>query len=405
MQTIAPAVLDQQRSQNTVFTRGSLVAAIATLAIMILINTVPMRVAYDVGSQPAPISRLFDAERSTSMSYAYSRGESLILEPMIGIGTYEVRMRMGGPGGRDPLPTTITVGGEEVAIGEVSAMRVYRFLAPTDARGALAVIVRSTTIQPPGDTRRLGVLFDDLEIRSTGWTLPSMLTLVVAVVAFGSGWMTIALLSDRKAWSVALLVPVSIVTGGIAWLLRSQNESLELWLLTGMTMTAFGALVVRPPSWLVRRTLLAAALLVGVWRVALWIVAWAALHTSERLFPLAQHIVSSNDGKVRAPVTFMQVVSTAWSHWDSRLYLSIVTPGYQHPPEEYANMAFLPFYPLLIRALLPLTGGDAVLAGMIVAHCALIAAVLLFADVVAGDFGARVAYRAVATLLCFPTSF
>ena len=405
MQTIAPAVLDQQRSQNTVFTRGSLVAAIATLAIMILIHTVPMRVTYDIGSQPAPISRLFDAERSTSMSYAYSQGESLILEPMIGFGTYEVRVRMGGPGGRDPLPTTITVGGEEIAIGEVGAMRVYRFLAPADARGALAVIVRSATIQPPGDARRLGVLFDDLEIRSLGWMLPSLLSLGVALVMSGSAWIVVALLNDRKAWTVALLALASIVTVGVVWLLRSQSDSLELWLLAGMVLLAFGALVVRPPSWLVRRTMLAAALLVGVWRVALWIVAWAALHTSQRLFPLAQHIVSSTDGKVRAPVTFMQVVSTTWSHWDSRLYLSIVTPGYQHPPEEHANMAFLPFYPLLIRALLPLTGGDAVLAGIIVAHCALIAAVLLFADVVARDFGAQVAYRAVATLLCFPTSF
>ena len=111
---------------------------------------------------------------------------------MIGIGSYEVRVRMGGPGVRDPLPTTIIVGGEDIAIGEVGVMRVYRFLAPTDARGALAVIVKSAMVQPPGDSRRLGVLFDDLEIRSTGWTLPSMLTLVVAVVAFGSGWMTIA---------------------------------------------------------------------------------------------------------------------------------------------------------------------------------------------------------------------
>ena len=312
---------------------------------------------------------------------------------------------MGGPGVRDPLPTTIIVGGEDIAIGEVGVMRVYRFLAPADARGALAVIVRSATIQPPGDARRLGVLFDDLEIRSLGWTLPSMLTLVVAVVAFGSGWMTIALLSDRKAWSVALLAPVSILTGGIAWLLRSQNESLELWLLAGMTMTAFGALVVRPPSWLVRRTLLAAALLVGVWRVALWFIAWAALNTRDRLLPLAQHILNPTDVDIRLPVTFDQIVGTAWAQWDSRLYLSIVTLGYQHPPEEHANMAFLPFYPLLIRALLPLTGGDAVLAGMIVAHCALIAAVLLFADVVTRDFGAQVAYRAVATLLCFPTSF
>ena len=73
---------------------------------------------------------------------------------MIGIGSYEVRVRMGGPGGRDLLPTTIIVGGEEIAIGEVGVMRVYRFLAPTDARGALAVIVRSTTIQPPSASSR-----------------------------------------------------------------------------------------------------------------------------------------------------------------------------------------------------------------------------------------------------------
>ena len=72
---------------------------------------------------------------------------------MIGIGSYEVRVRMGGPGIRDPLPTTITVGGEEIAIGEVGVMRVYRFLAPTDARGALAVIVKSAMVQPPGDSR------------------------------------------------------------------------------------------------------------------------------------------------------------------------------------------------------------------------------------------------------------
>lgn len=398
-------MLDQQPSRNATFIGGSLVAAIATLAILFLIHTFPVRIAYDVGSQPAPISDLFDAEQSASMSYAYSQGQSLILEPMIGVGTYEVRVRMGGPGGRDPLPATITIGGEEIAIGTVGTARVYRVLASTDTHGALAVIVRSATVQPPGDTRRLGVLFDDLEISSIGRALPSTLTLIAALVMFGSGWMTVALISNRNAWRIALLAPVSIVTGGFAWLLRSRNDSLELWLLAGMVMIAFGALVVRPPSWLVRRTLLAAALLVGMWRVALWIVAWAALNTSDRLALLAQHVVSSIDSEVRAPVTFMQVVSTAWSHWDSRLYLSIVTHGYQHPPEEHANMAFLPLYPFLIRALLPLTGGDAVLAGMIVVHCALIAAVLLFADVVARDFGSQVAYRAVATLLCFPTSF
>ncbi len=398
-------MLDQRPSRNATFIGGSLVVAIATLAILFLIHTIPVRIAYDVGSQPAPISGLFDAEQRASMSYAYSQGESLILEPMIGFGTYEVRVRMGGLGGRDPLSTTITVGGEEASIGDVSAVRVYRFLVPTDACGALAVLMRSATVQPPGETRRLGALFDDLEIRSTGWTLPSVLTLVVALVAFGSGWMTVALISNRNTWRVALLAPVSIVTDGSAWLLRTQNDSLELWLLAGMAMIAFGTLVVRPPSWLVRRILLAATLLAGVWRIALWTVAWAALNTSDRLSVLARRVVSSIDSEVQVPVTFAQVVCTAWSHWDSRLYLSIVRLGYQHPPEEYANMAFLPFYPLLIRALLPLTGGDAVLAGMIVVHCALIAAVLLFADVVARDFGAQVAYRAVATLLCFPTSF
>ncbi|MGQ9892346.1 MAG: hypothetical protein ACUVSY_01005 [Roseiflexus sp.] len=397
--------MDQQRSRNATFIGGSLVAAIATLAILFLIHTFPVRIAYDVGSQPAPISNLFDAEQNASMSHAYSQGQSLIREPMIGIGAYEVRVRMGSPGERDPLPVTITIGGEEIAIGTVGTVRVYHFFVPTNTYGSLALLVRSATVQPPDDPRQLGVLFDYLDIRSIGWRLPSLLTLVVALIMFGSGWITVALIGGRNAWSVALLAPVSIGAGGIAWLVRSQNDPVALWFLAGMVMTAFGALVVRPPSWLVRRTLLAAALLVGMWRVALWIVAWAALNTSDRLAPLAQHVVSSIDSEVRAPVTFMQVVSTAWSHWDSRLYLSIVTHGYQHPPEEHANMAFLPLYPFLIRALLPLTGGDAVLAGMIVVHCALIAAVLLFADVVARDFGEQVAYRAVATLLCFPTSF
>lgn len=391
------------------FVRGSIAIGAATIAAIVALYLLPLRAVYDVGSQPAPISNLYGSEYNAAMSYAYSQGQSLILAPTAGAGMYEVLVRMGGPGGRDPLPAGIEIGGRSIAIGDVGSIRVFRFLAPADARGALAVRLTSATLQPSGDARQLGLLLDHLEIRSKGRALPSLQTLGIALILIGSVWIAITLLVDDYRPALALLALASIGTVWVVWVLRGQSASPVLWSVAGAVTAAFGALAARPPSWLLRRTLLAVALLAVTWRVTLWVVAWVALQTSAWLSPLAQWIVS--DARALSTLTiplyvpFDRVAGAAWSQWDSRLYLSIVTLGYQYPPGEYANMAFLPLYPLLIRMALPLTGGDAVAAGLLVTHCALLAAALIFADVVRRDFDAQIAYRSIATLLCFPTSF
>jgi hypothetical protein len=394
--------------QGAFFARGSIAIGVATIAAIVALYLLPLRAVYDVGSQPAPISNLYGAEYNATMSYAYSQGQSLILAPMVGAGMYKVLVRMGGPGGRDPLLAGIAIGGHSAAIGDVGSIRVFRVLAPADARGALAVRLTSATLQPPDDPRRLGLLLDHLEIRSTGWALPSLQTLGIALILMTSAWITVTLLIKDFRLALALLALALIGTVWVVWVLRGQHASPALWVVAGAVVAAFGALAARPPSWLVRRTLVAVALLVVTWRVTLWVVAWVALQTNVWLSPLAQWVVS--DARALSALTiplyvpFDQVIGAAWSQWDARLYLSIATLGYQHPPEEYANMAFLPFYPLLIRMALPFTGGDAVAAGLIVTHCALCAGMLIFADVIRRDFDAQTAYRAIATLLCFPTS-
>ncbi|MCS6840417.1 MAG: hypothetical protein NZ699_11800 [Roseiflexus sp.] len=395
--------------RSAFFVQGSIAIWVATLAAVMALHALPLRAVYDIGSQPAPISGLHGSEYNAAMSYAYSRGQSLMLAPMVGAGAYEVLVRMGSPGERDPLPTSIEIGERSIAIGHVRSIRVFRFLAPADVSGALAVRLTSATIQPPDESRRLGVLFDRLEIRSKGWALPALQTLGVALTLIGSAWIAVTLLVDDRRLALALLALASLGTVWVVWVLRGQSASPVLWSVAAAVVAMFGALAARPPSWLVRQTLLAVALLVGVWRVALWVVAWVALQTGAWLSPLAQLTVSDvkalSAWSIPPYVPFDQAIGTAWSQWDSRLYLSIATLGYQHPPEEYTNMAFLPFYPLLIRMALPFTGGSAIAAGLIVTHSALFAGALIFADVIKRDFDAQTAYRTIATLLCFPTSF
>lgn len=82
--------------RNALFIWGSLFVGVTMLAAIVALHALPLRAAYDVGAQPAPISRLYAPEYNATMSYAYSQGQSLILAPMAGAGAYEVLVRMGG---------------------------------------------------------------------------------------------------------------------------------------------------------------------------------------------------------------------------------------------------------------------------------------------------------------------
>lgn len=86
--------------------------------------------------------------------------------------------------------------------------------------------------------------------------------------------------------------------------------------------------------------------------------------------------------------------------WDARLYGDIARGGYH----ELWQAAFYPLFPLLERALAPLTGGSAEVAGLVVANAASLGAFALLRLLVARDLGVRVARLTLVYLALFPTS-
>lgn len=81
-------------------------------------------------------------------------------------------------------------------------------------------------------------------------------------------------------------------------------------------------------------------------------------------------------GRIQGPASWF-LERFVW--WDSFHYLRIVERGYLPPELPCCDQAFFPGYPLLTAAIRPLTGGHAVLAGLIVTQLAASVAVVLLA--------------------------
>ena len=92
------------------------------------------------------------------------------------------------------------------------------------------------------------------------------------------------------------------------------------------------------------------------------------------------------------------------SRWDTGFYLSIAQEGYRFQGEELPSVAFFPLLPVLLRGLDALLG-DPILAGLAITNLALLGASVLIYLLAAGEWGERIADRAVWYLLIFPTSF
>jgi hypothetical protein len=378
---------------------GSLV-----IIITIIIYRAPFRAFFDIGSGPAPISRLHDAERNEEITFAYSQGRSTIWLPGVGGGTYKVCLRMSGPGGSYPLPSTLTLAGHEISIGAIGSMRTYCVLAPADDRGTLGMRITSQTYQPPRDSRRLGVLFDQLSVRSIAPASPPLILITALTIAIGFSWMALVLLAGRITQSFAML---NIIAAGLliaVWHFRGQSITFAISMAAIAGLAAFGAVIARPPTWITTHILRAAVMLFVLWRLVLWVVGWAALESSQSFFSVARLIAGYGNVTDASRITPEFVLGSAWVQWDSNWYLSIVEQGYQYEAAKPSNIAFFPFYPMLIRAFMPITFNNAVLSGLIIANVSLLAGIILLTDLVARDFGAMVAYRTVSALLLFPTS-
>jgi len=90
-----------------------------------------------------------------------------------------------------------------------------------------------------------------------------------------------------------------------------------------------------------------------------------------------------------------------WQHWDGLWYLRIARSGYAAD----GSAAFFPLYPGLIRAVAPLTGGDALAAALLISWLSLAGALVVLDRLLSAEFGRSVATTALLLLVSFPTAF
>jgi len=94
----------------------------------------------------------------------------------------------------------------------------------------------------------------------------------------------------------------------------------------------------------------------------------------------------------------------AWFRWDSGWYMQIATSGYSlaQPEPGQRNTFFFPLYPMTVRVLGKLLGGDLQLAAVLVSNLCFIAAAVILYRFVLERWNEELAARSVALLACAP---
>ncbi len=87
--------------------------------------------------------------------------------------------------------------------------------------------------------------------------------------------------------------------------------------------------------------------------------------------------------------------------WDAGWYIRIARDGYG----SYGSAAFYPGYPIAMRAVWPLVGGDGLGAALLVSNAAFLLSLLVFHQLTSEEYDVATARRAVVLLAAFPTAF
>ena len=100
----------------------------------------------------------------------------------------------------------------------------------------------------------------------------------------------------------------------------------------------------------------------------------------------------------------LESLEPLWTHWDTRHYTGIAMQGYTAVGDERLRLVFFPLYPLLMRLLSPLTGGNVFYAGLLISlACSALASALVY-DLSCMHFGESCARRSLAYFLLSPLS-
>ncbi len=90
-----------------------------------------------------------------------------------------------------------------------------------------------------------------------------------------------------------------------------------------------------------------------------------------------------------------------WGHWDAARYINIAQHGYQIKYE----LAFFPLFPLLIRGIALLFGGNGyLLIGTLISNAALLVSLFLLYQLASEALGEKIGRRTILYLCIFPTA-
>ena len=379
-------------------------AIVLVLLFLAGVYLVPHRIDQDVGSERVSIDGLSGPERNERFSYAYTDGAASARLAQAGVGRFIASLRMGGPQEQIPVAARVATEAAAIDLGAVAPIRVYHLLIPADGNGDLEFRLPSATTTIDADPRRLGLLVDWMRVRPVGTVTPPPSLLLATPLILTLGWLTLSWLAIGYRAKLALLLLSSAVLA-ISYLASRGRVVLPVWWLIGGGVVALVATsFARFDGWRFSTPLRQITILFVVWRVALWLVSGVGLWYSSAFYELAKGRTLAGSVIDRQQLIW-KALAGQWMQFDSGHYQAIATSGYSFYNQEWPNIAFFPLYPLLIRLLLPITGGRVAVAALLVSHIALFVALLLLYDLVARDFNPPVAYRAVVLLLVFPTSF
>lgn len=96
-----------------------------------------------------------------------------------------------------------------------------------------------------------------------------------------------------------------------------------------------------------------------------------------------------------------------WFRWDSGWYWQLISSGYSmaEPEPGQRNTFFFPGYPLVVRAVGKLLGGDLQLSAPVVSNLCFVVAMVLLFRFVQEKWSEEIATRTVALLACAPHAF
>lgn len=150
-----------------------------------------------------------------------------------------------------------------------------------------------------------------------------------------------------------------------------------------------------PRAFRWRRVLL---VLVGV-KLAYWVVVFGLVACSTDFAAGRADQIRRTWFPAEAPPAEHGRWARHFATWDAEHYLYLSTHGYA---PEVRSIAFYPLWPVVVRAMAPLAGGNPILAGLVLANLFSLAGWVLFHRLSARRFGEPVADAALALLVAFP---